>query len=77
MSAADGTSHLDGITVEVLGGEPTDLELAALIAVVSEAYVEEAQGAVADEPPNRSAWALSQRSFREPLRRELGWVRGG
>ena len=66
----------DGITVDVLRGAPTDLELAALVAVVSEAYVEEAAGAVADETAVRSAWSVSQRSFRQPLRREVGWTRG-
>ena len=66
----------DGITVDVLGGAPTELELAALVAVVSEAYVEEAAAAVADESAVRSAWSVSQRSFREPLRRDVGWTRG-
>ncbi|MEU1972531.1 acyl-CoA carboxylase subunit epsilon [Microbacterium sp. NPDC019599] len=76
MSAtADQTP--DGVTVEVRGGAPTAEELAALIAVVSEAYVEEAVGALAEDARTRSAWALSQRSFRDPLRRELGWGRFG
>ena len=66
----------DGITVDVRSGAPTELELAALVAVVSEAYVEEAAAAVADESAVRSAWSVSQRSFREPLRREVGWTRG-
>jgi len=63
----------DGITVDVLRGLPNEVELAALVAVVSEAYVEEAAGAVADESSARSAWSFSQRTFREPLRREAGW----
>lgn len=75
MSLAAEDQH-DGITVEVLRGAPSVEELAALIAVVSEAYVEEAAGAVADER-SRSGWSLSQRAFREPLRRELGWGRFG
>lgn len=66
-----------GITVDVLRGQPSDAELAALIAVVSEAYTAEASSAVAPDSPRRSAWALSQRSFREPLRRDLGWGRFG
>ena len=75
--SADARADLDGITVEVLRGAPNEDELAALVAVVSEAYVEEAAGAVAEESPRRSAWALSQRALREPLRRDFGWVRGG
>lgn len=74
--SAEGSHPADGITVDVLRGAPTDLELAALVAVVSEAYVEEAAAAVADETAVRSAWSVSQRSFREPLRREVGWTRG-
>jgi hypothetical protein len=66
----------DGITVDVLRGAPNEVELAALVAVVSEAYVEEAAAAVADDSSPRSAWSLSQRTFRDPLRRELGWGRG-
>ena len=77
MSAPDAPAGPDGVTVEVLGGAPSEEELAALVAVVSEAYVEEAAAAVAEESPHRSAWALSQRAFREPLRRDFGWVRGG
>ncbi|MFH8250722.1 acyl-CoA carboxylase subunit epsilon [Microbacterium sp. B2969] len=70
------TAADDGITIDVLRGAPTDVELAALMAVVSEAYVEEASDAVADES-RRSAWELSQRSFRTPLARDLGWGRFG
>jgi hypothetical protein len=66
----------DGITVDVLRGAPTEVELAALVAVVSEAYVEEAAAAVADDSSTRSAWSLSQRAFRDPLPREAGWARG-
>jgi hypothetical protein len=65
------------ITIDVLRGSPTEEELAALIAVVSEAYVGEAAEAVADDRPTRTAWALSQRALRRPLRRELGWGRYG
>jgi hypothetical protein len=69
--------HADGITVDVLRGTPTDAELAALVAVVSEAYSEEAASALAEDSSGRSAWSVSQRTFRAPLRRELGWSRGG
>ena len=63
------------ISVEVLRGQPTEDELAALVAVVTEAYAEEASHAVADDPPKRSAWSVSQRALRQPLPRELRWSR--
>ena len=65
------------LAIEVLRGNPTDEELAALIAVVGEAYSTEAADAVAGEPRRRSAWALSARALRSPLPRELGWGRWG
>ncbi|WES66219.1 acyl-CoA carboxylase subunit epsilon [Microbacter sp. GSS18] len=71
--SADELEQGAGVRVDVRRGSPTDDELAALVAVVSEAYVTEAETAVADEPARRSAWSVSQRSLREPLRRELGW----
>ena len=67
----------DSMRVDVLRGEPSADELAALIAVVTEAYAEESAAATADDDAVRSAWALSQRSLREPLRRDLGWGRFG
>lgn len=63
-----------GIAIEVLRGNPTEDELAALIAVVGIAYQTEIDGAVAEDEPARSAWAISARGLREPLRRELGWT---
>ena len=63
----------EAVHLDVQRGNPTEAELAALIAVVSEAYVEEVSSAVADDAKSRSAWSVSQRSFRAPLRRELGW----
>ncbi|QIG38331.1 acyl-CoA carboxylase subunit epsilon [Microbacterium sp. 4R-513] len=68
------SSPEEGIHLEVLHGQPTEAELAALIAVVSEAYVEEASSALADDTKSRTAWSVSQRPFRAPLRRELGWT---
>ena len=65
------------VTIDVLRGTPTEAELAALIAVVSEAYATEAAEAVAEDAPRRTAWELSQRALREPLRRDLGWGRFG
>lgn len=76
MSAADEATR-EAVTIDVRRGTPTEAELAALIAVVSEAYATEAAEAVADDAPRRTAWELSQRALREPLRRDLGWGRFG
>ena len=70
-----GFDDADGVTIDVRRGNPTEDELAALIAVVSEAYVGEASEAVADDEPTRTAWSVTQRGLRTPLRRELGWGR--
>ncbi|KAA9111255.1 acyl-CoA carboxylase subunit epsilon [Microbacterium rhizomatis] len=67
--------HGDGLSIGVRRGDPTPEELAALTAVVSDAYAREAADAVASDPPGMSAWAVSQRTLRMPLRRELGWSR--
>ncbi|MCW3493734.1 acyl-CoA carboxylase subunit epsilon [Microbacterium sp. SSM24] len=72
MTAAE--SSAEGVRIEVLSGSPTEDELAALIAVVSEAYAGEAAEAVAEEDV-RTAWSLTQRNLREPLRRDLTWGR--
>ncbi|MDE0547335.1 acyl-CoA carboxylase subunit epsilon [Microbacterium sp. C7(2022)] len=64
------------VHIEVLRGAPTEEELAALIAVVREAYVAEAESAVVEDTPARSAWSHAQRGLRQPLRRERGWVHG-
>lgn len=72
-----GDGGIPPVTIDVLRGSPTEEELAALIAVVSESYAGEAAEAVADDRPARTAWALSQRALRKPLRRELGWGRYG
>ncbi len=61
------------LSVDVLRGTPTDEEVAALIAVVGEAYAGEAAGAVADDAARPSAWTISTRTLRQPMRRELGW----
>ncbi|GGH37453.1 acyl-CoA carboxylase subunit epsilon [Microbacterium album] len=60
--------------VEVVRGRPTEEELAALLAVVGEAYTREAAEAVADEP-RPSAWQVSRRRLRRPLARDLPWGR--
>ncbi|MDL9980287.1 acyl-CoA carboxylase subunit epsilon [Microbacterium candidum] len=59
--------------IDVLHGRPSDEELAALIAVVSEAYSTETEDAVAGNAPRRTAWDLSTRGLRAPLQRERGW----
>jgi uncharacterized phage-associated protein len=66
-----------GVTIDVRRGTPSDEELAALIAVVSQSYEQESATALAEDSNARTAWALSQRALREPLRRELGWGRFG
>lgn len=82
MSAADGETGpagtaRDSVTIDMLRGTPTEEELAALIAVVSEAYTVEAAEAVADDRVRRTGWELSQRALRQPLNRDLGWGRFG
>lgn len=61
-------------TIEITRGNATEEELAALIAVVSDAYAQESAGAVAEEP-RVSAWTRTQRSLRKPLRRDIPWGR--
>jgi hypothetical protein len=75
VSTADDGSAAESVRIDVLRGTATEEELAALIAVVSEAYVGEAAEAVADDSAHRTAWELSQRALRQPLPRELGWGR--
>ena len=60
------------LAIEIVRGTPTDAELAALIAVVSEAYATEASQAAAT-PVARSRWHVAARGLRAPLRRDLGW----
>lgn len=63
--------------VEIRRGDPTPEELAAVVAVVSEAYEREAAHALAEPAPRPSAWRVSARSMRAPLRRDVGWGRFG
>jgi len=63
--------------VRVRRGEPTADELAAVVAVVTEAYQREADEALAEPEPRPSAWQVSARALRQPLRREIGWGRFG
>ncbi|MFS0854496.1 acyl-CoA carboxylase subunit epsilon [Microbacterium sp. 179-I 3D4 NHS] len=60
--------------LEILRGAATEEELAALIAVVGDAYAEETSAAVAEQPVV-SAWERTQRPLRTPLRRDIPWGR--
>jgi hypothetical protein len=60
--------------LRIVRGTANDEELAALIAVVTDAYEREAADAVADEP-SVSAWRRTQRPMRRPLRRDIPWGR--
>ena len=62
------------LTLEIARGTASEEELAALIAVISDAYASEAAEAVADEP-RVSAWTRTQRPLRTPLRRDIPWGR--
>ncbi|WP_282837156.1 acyl-CoA carboxylase subunit epsilon [Microbacterium flavum] len=73
--AGDGPA--EAVRVDIRRGEPTPEELAAVVSVVSEAYTREAADAVAEPEPRPSAWQVSARALREPLRREIGWGRFG
>jgi hypothetical protein len=74
MSAAEANAAADeSLRIEVVRGTTTDEELAALIAVVSEEYSSQEASATASDERTRSAWDITARSLREPLRRELGW----
>lgn len=60
--------------IEITRGRASEEELAALIAVVSDAYAQEEASAVAAEP-HVSAWMRTQRALRSPLRRDIPWGR--
>ena len=60
--------------LRITRGSATEEELAALIAVVSDAYESETAEAVAEEP-HVSAWTRTQRPLRAPLRRDIPWGR--
>lgn len=69
MTEPDDTPRM-----EIVRGDPTEEELAALIAVVAEAYTHESAEAVADVPIV-SVWQRTQRGIRRPLRRDIPWGR--
>lgn len=60
--------------LQITRGTASEEELAALIAVVADAYSHEAEDAVAEEP-HVSAWTRTQRALRSPLRRDIPWGR--
>ncbi|MDQ0642166.1 acyl-CoA carboxylase subunit epsilon [Microbacterium murale] len=60
--------------VRIIRGVASEEELAALMAVVSDAYTTETADAVAEEP-RTSAWRRTQRPLRTPLRRDIPWGR--
>ncbi len=65
------------LTLELHRGNATPEELAALIAVVTEAYTGEAAAALAEERSLPTPWSRSQRALRSPLPRGIGWGRFG
>ena len=60
--------------MEIERGNPTEEEIAALIAVVAEEYAHETAEAVVEEP-RISAWQRTQRPIRRPVRRDIPWGR--
>ncbi|MCR2793729.1 acyl-CoA carboxylase subunit epsilon [Microbacterium sp. zg.Y625] len=64
------------IRVDVRRGSATEEDLAAVIAVVTEAYHREAADAVVDDPPVRPGWEHAARGLRRPLDRQAGWRTG-
>ncbi|MFV0319627.1 MAG: acyl-CoA carboxylase subunit epsilon [Microbacterium sp.] len=65
----------DDLSIEVRRGDPDDDELAALIAVVTEAYAAEAASATADDSKPATPWSRTQRPLRQPVRRDVAWGR--
>ncbi|MTE22718.1 acyl-CoA carboxylase subunit epsilon [Microbacterium excoecariae] len=63
----------DSPLIRVVAGNPTDEELAAVVAVVSESFVHEVETATVPEPADR--WARSGR-MRRYRRREWGRFAG-
>lgn len=79
MSSSQSRDELDpssgrSISLELVRGTATEDELAALIAVLSDAYSNEEATAVASAP-TVSAWTRTQRPIRTPLRRDIPWGR--
>ncbi|WP_101844754.1 acyl-CoA carboxylase subunit epsilon [Zhihengliuella sp. ISTPL4] len=62
------------LLLEITRGSATEEELAALIAVLGDAYASEQAEATVEEP-RVSAWTRTQRPLRRPLRRDIPWGR--
>ncbi len=60
--------------IHLVRGTASEEELAAIMAVVNAAYVDETEQAVAPER-RVSAWERTQRPMRTPLRRDIPWGR--
>ncbi|WP_308195714.1 MULTISPECIES: acyl-CoA carboxylase subunit epsilon [Microbacterium] len=71
--AVDGAAPAP-VMLEVTRGTATEEELAALIAVLGDAYTNEQAEATVEEP-RVSAWTRTQRPLRRPLRRDIPWGR--
>ncbi|WP_149085794.1 MULTISPECIES: acyl-CoA carboxylase subunit epsilon [Microbacterium] len=75
MSGQDPAAEApEPLLLEITRGSASEEELAALIAVLGDAYAGEQAEATVDEPPV-SAWTLTQRPLRRPLRRDIPWGR--
>jgi hypothetical protein len=70
----DADAETTPLRVDLRRGHATPEELAAVIAVVTESYVQEAASAVAEDEVS-SAWAVSARGLRTPLHRGVRWGR--
>jgi hypothetical protein len=62
------TDQNDIPRIDVVRGDPTPEELAAIVAVLSEEYAAEAAEAVADDRPRTDAWTRARRLRRVPQR---------
>ena len=65
----------DGVAIDIRRGNPTDEEIAAVVAVVADAYARQVASLEADDTPKTTPWLQSRRRMRAPLRRDLGWGR--
>lgn len=72
---ADPAADASPLSLHVLRGAPSEQELAAVIAVVSEAYAGEVDEAVADDAPAGSAWNRSARAARRTPESGSVWGR--
>ena len=63
------------VDIDIRRGNPTEEEIAAVVAVVADAYASEAAALEADDETTVSVWQQNRRNMRTPLRRELGWGR--